>query len=73
MCSYTISEGPIALQILIGRLREDPSIPLLGLTTSVHNHTAQRAYYKAGFKNLREYDAPGYGRCLLMVMSLSHD
>jgi RimJ/RimL family protein N-acetyltransferase len=65
--------GPIALQLLVGRLQEDASIPMLGLTTSVHNHAAQRAYRKVGFKDLREYDAPGYGRCLLMVISLSHD
>lgn len=62
--------GPQALQLLIERLREDSSIPLLGLTASIHNHAAQRAYRKAGFRDLREYDAPGYGRCLLMVMSL---
>lgn len=62
--------GPIALQLLIEHLRENASIPLLGLTTSVHNHAAQRAYRKVGFKELREYDPPGYGRCLLMVMSL---
>lgn len=64
--------GPQALQLLIKRLREDASHPMLGLTTSVHNYAAQRAYRKAGFRDLREYDAPGYGRCLLMVMSLSH-
>lgn len=64
--------GPQALQLLIERLREDASVPLLGLTTSVHNHAAQRAFRKAGFRDLREYDPPGYGRCLLMVMSLSH-
>ncbi|MCC5670926.1 acetyltransferase [Nostoc sp. CHAB 5784] len=64
---------PQALQLLIERLREDASHPLLGLTTSVHNHAAQRAYRKAGFRDLREYDPPGYGRCLLMVMSLSND
>ncbi|WP_460206428.1 GNAT family N-acetyltransferase [Scytonema sp. NUACC21] len=65
--------GPQALQLLIKRLREDPSIPLLGLTTSIHNHAAKRAYSKAGFRDLREYDPPGYGRCLLMVMNLSHE
>ncbi len=65
--------GPQALQLLIKHLREDASIPLLGLTTSIHNHAAQRAYRKAGFRDLREYDPPGYGRCLLMVMSLSRE
>jgi len=64
--------GLRALQQLIAHLRDDASVPLLGLTTSVHNYTAQRAFRKAGFKGLREYYPPGYGRCLLMVMSLNH-
>jgi aminoglycoside 6'-N-acetyltransferase len=46
--------GPQALQLLIKRLREDASHPMLGLTTSVHNYAAQRAYRKAGFRDLRE-------------------
>jgi aminoglycoside 6'-N-acetyltransferase len=60
--------GVQALRILCSRLRSETSAPLLGLSPSIHNHAAQRAYRKVGFRDLREYDAPGYGRCLLMVM-----
>jgi RimJ/RimL family protein N-acetyltransferase len=62
--------GPQALSILVGTLREDRSIPLLGLTTSVLNAAAQRAFEKAGFRKLREYEPPGLGPCALMTMRL---
>ena len=62
--------GPKALALLVDRLRADPTVPLAGLTPSVDNLAAQRAYEKAGFRSLREYDAPGIGRGALMVMRL---
>jgi RimJ/RimL family protein N-acetyltransferase len=62
--------GPRALSVLAGTLREDRSIPLLTLTTSVLNAAAQRAFEKAGFRKLREYEPPGFGPCALMVMRL---
>ena len=62
--------GPCALTLLIETLRRDASIPLLGLSPSVDNLAAQRAYAKAGFRNICEYNVPGFGRCALMVMSL---
>jgi len=43
---------------------------LLGLTTSVLNAAAQRAFEKAGFRKVREYEPPGFGPCALMVMRL---
>ena len=61
--------GPRALTRLVETLRRDVSIPLVGLSPSVDNLAAQRAYEKAGFRKVREYDAPGFGRCALMVMS----
>jgi RimJ/RimL family protein N-acetyltransferase len=60
--------GPRALSLLVETLREDGSIPLLGLTTSVLNAGAQRAFEKAGFRKLRDYEPPGFGACALMVM-----
>ena len=45
-------------------------VPLAGLTPSVANLVAQRAYEKAGFRRLRAYEAPGLGRGVLMVMRL---
>ncbi len=62
--------GPAALTLLVGALRRDPSIPLIGLSPSMDNVAAQRAYAKAGFRKTREYDAPGYGGCALMLMSV---
>jgi aminoglycoside 6'-N-acetyltransferase len=63
--------GPRALSLLVETLREDRSIPLLGLTTAVLNVAAQRAFGKAGFRKLREYEPPGFGPCVLMVMRLN--
>jgi aminoglycoside 6'-N-acetyltransferase len=65
--------GPKALLILMSRLRQRGDVPLVGLTTSVQNLSAQRAYTKAGFRILREYNPPGYGHCYLMVCSLNED
>jgi aminoglycoside 6'-N-acetyltransferase len=62
--------GPKALALLVERLRADPTVPLAGLTPSVANLVAQRAYEKAGFRKLREYEAPGLGRGVLMAMRL---
>ena len=64
--------GPRALALLVDMLRADPSVPLLGLTPSVENLVAQRAYEKAGFRKVREYEPPGFGRGTLMVMRLEH-
>jgi aminoglycoside 6'-N-acetyltransferase len=64
--------GPLALQNLVAHLQANPAIPLLGLTTSIHNHAAQRAFRKAGFSILRQYDPPGYGPSHLMVRNLAH-
>lgn len=65
--------GPKALLVLLSQLRQRRDVPLVGLTTSVHNLSAQRAYNKVGFRILREYSPPGYGRCYLMVYSLNED
>lgn len=59
--------GPAALGLLVARLGEN--VPLIGLTTSIRNVVAQRAFYKAGFRTLRQYSPPGYGECLLMVLA----
>lgn len=61
--------GPKALLVLLSQLRQRRDVPLVGLTTSVQNLFAQRAYTKVGFRILREYSPPGYGRCYLMVYS----
>jgi aminoglycoside 6'-N-acetyltransferase len=62
--------GPGALELLVERLRDDKSVPLIALSPSIDNVAAQRAYLKAGFRKTREYDAPGFGRCALMLVQL---
>jgi RimJ/RimL family protein N-acetyltransferase len=65
--------GPHALAVLITRLRAEPAIPLVGLTTSVDNVHAQRAFEKAGFRIARQYDPPGFGDCYLMVLEFNRE
>jgi RimJ/RimL family protein N-acetyltransferase len=65
--------GPKALLILLSQLRERGDVPLVGLSPSVDNLSAQRAYAKAGFHILREYHPPVYGRCYVMVCNLTED
>jgi aminoglycoside 6'-N-acetyltransferase len=62
--------GPRALALLIDTLRAEAAVPLVGLSPSVDNIAAQRAYAKAGFCEDRIYEAPGFGRLILMLMPL---
>jgi RimJ/RimL family protein N-acetyltransferase len=63
--------GPKALLLLVSQLRDKGDVPLVGLSPSVENLFAQRAYAKAGFHFLREYHVPVYGQLCLMVCSLN--
>jgi RimJ/RimL family protein N-acetyltransferase len=65
--------GPKALLALVSQLRQRGDVPLVGLSPSVQNLSAQRAYAKAGFHILREYSPPIYGHCYLMVCSLNEN
>ncbi len=65
--------GPRALTLLLDRLFADPTVPLVGLVTSVRNHSAIRAFEKAGFRRFREYDDPTYGRVLVLVVRAAQD
>jgi RimJ/RimL family protein N-acetyltransferase len=62
--------GPEALELLAQQLLADSSVPMLGLTTSTQNFKAQRAFAKAGFSILLQYDPMGHGLCHLMVRDL---
>jgi RimJ/RimL family protein N-acetyltransferase len=62
--------GPQALELLALQLLADPTVPVLGVTTSIHNLRAQRAFAKAGFATLLQYDPMGHGLCHLMVRDL---
>jgi aminoglycoside 6'-N-acetyltransferase len=62
--------GPAALAALIARVRADDSVPLIGLTSSVDNHGAHRAFEKAGFRIVGQYDPNGFGQCHLLTLDL---
>jgi len=62
--------GRCVLQLLTEALRARDDVSLLALSTSVHNHTARRAFEAAGFRVLRQYTPSGYGLCNLMVLEL---
>jgi RimJ/RimL family protein N-acetyltransferase len=62
--------GPAALDVLAARLGCDPDVPLIGLTTERENTRAHRAFEKAGFRRVRQYEAPGLGLCHLMIREL---
>lgn len=62
--------GPQALELLAAQLLEDPSVPLLGLTSALANTRAHRAFAKAGFHIARQYDPNGLGPCHLLLRDL---
>ena len=61
--------GSAALAMLVARLRANPALPLVGLTSSVENRHAHRAFEKAGFTIARQC-APSFGLCHLFVLPL---
>ncbi len=63
--------GPAALALVVQTLRRDATVPLVGLSPSIDNASAQRAYEKADFCKICEYEALGFGRCALMIMPLA--
>ena len=62
--------GPKALALLLALLRDDASIALVGVSTSVENVSARRAFEKAGFRVSRQYSPPRFGACYLLLASL---
>lgn len=62
--------GPAALLALAARLRQDPTVPLIGLTSELENTRAHRAFEKAGFRIARTYEEPKLGTCYLLLLHL---
>lgn len=60
--------GPQALGLMIQQLRHDRQTPMIGMTTSIENQAAIRAYEKAGFHRWMQYEDPSYGPCWVMVI-----
>ena len=63
--------GPEALQLAALTFLADETVAQLGLTTSVRNTNAHRAFVKAGFGIVRQYRPPGLELCHLMIRDLA--
>jgi len=59
--------GARALQLLVDRLRLEPSVAFAGLAASVSNASALRCYPKAGFRLFREFQDPEWGPCKYFI------
>lgn len=64
------SIAPMALNVLCKRLAARADVPLLGLTSSVDNQQAHRAFDKAGFSIATRYSPEGFGECYLFTKTL---
>ena len=62
--------GGQALELVVQELRAERIAPLAALTTSVDNHSAHKAFARAGFRTDRKYSPEGFGRCFLMLRKL---
>jgi len=62
--------GPLALGLLLDRLRADPAVAVAGLGTSTSNVRAIRAFEKAGFRRVQEFQDPTIGLCTYMVVDV---
>jgi len=59
--------GPRALSRLLASIRAAAAVPLVGVSTSIDNASARRAFEKAGFRLVRQYTPPSFGACWLLV------
>jgi aminoglycoside 6'-N-acetyltransferase len=59
--------GARALELLLARLRSDPSVAFAGLGTSASNTKAIRCFEKAGFRRYREFQDPEWGPCKYLI------
>jgi len=62
--------GPGALEVLCKRFETRGDVPMVGLTSSVDNKEAHRAFEKAGFSVFTTYSPEGFGDCYLFTKSL---
>lgn len=59
--------GSRALELLLARLRSEPSVAFAGLGTSTSNTNAIRCFEKAGFRLHREFQDPEWGPCKYLI------
>jgi aminoglycoside 6'-N-acetyltransferase len=59
--------GSKAIWLVAEQSLADVSVPSVIAATRTDNAASRRAFEKAGFILDREFDDPGYGRCVLMI------
>lgn len=59
--------GSRALELLLARLRRDPSVAFAGLGASASNTNAIRCFEKAGFRLHQEFQDPEWGPCKYLI------
>lgn len=59
--------GLRALELLLARLRCEPSVVFAGLGTAAGNTNAIRCFEKAGFRLHREFQDPEWGPCKYLI------
>ena len=62
--------GSRALELLLSRLRGDPSFAFAGVGTSASNARAIRCFEKAGFRLHREFRDPEWGPCKYLTVEV---
>ena len=62
--------GTRALELLLARLRRDPSVAFAGVGTSASNTNAIRCFEKAGFRLHLEFQDPGWGPCKYLIVQV---
>ncbi len=62
--------GPLAIMRVLQRVAADPTLRTATICSSVDNHAALKAYARAGFERVREFDDPVGGRFWLMTFAL---
>jgi RimJ/RimL family protein N-acetyltransferase len=59
--------GSTAIRMVAEQSLMDKQVPFVIAATRTDNAASRQAFKKAGFATDREFDDPGYGRCVLMI------